>query len=151
MLNAKERTREALSQRPIPVAPLAELMPRGGLTVTGDGPGTRVLREIDPEGVEFGTRMSLGGAWRSVAAHRRDGGVREALASAGLPEGPWVYLREGSKPGVGKGLASAVRRSVLLLAASADISSSAAARWTGLALEAARVTGRLSGLKWTTG
>ena len=148
MLTEKERTREALNQRPIPVAPLAEVMPRGGRILTGDGPGTRVLREIDPEGAEFGTRRSLGGPW-SVEVGRGETGVREALASAGLPEGPWIYLREEPRAGAGPDLSGAVRRSILLLAASTDISSSAAARWTGLALEATRVTGRLAGLNWT--
>jgi hypothetical protein len=147
MLTAKERTREALNHRPIPAAPLIEVVPRSSRTLTGSGPGTRVLREIDPEGAEFGARRSLGGAWRPAEAGPVEEGVRDALARAGLPQGPWIYLRETSTPGAGRDLAGAVRRSVILLAASSDISSAAAARWTGLALEAARVAGRLAGLK----
>jgi hypothetical protein len=143
MPNARDHARAVLSDRPIPVASVHEVLPYSAMGSAGRDRSLRLVREFDPDGEEFGVRGGMGGPWLRVT---KDAGGAEGSGSSGpggLPGGPWVYLKTGATNRGEGGLRAALRRAVLILASSADVSSAASARWTGLVLEARRVSRRL--------
>lgn len=145
MPNARDRARTVLSDRPIPVAPVDEVLSRAPVAAWGGDRGLGLVRDIDPDGEEFGVRQSLGGPWSRVTGGIAGRGGRMP-SSDGLPGGPWVYLKEAAGVRREGGLWAAIRRGVLLLASNSDVSGAASARWTGLVLEARRVSERLAEL-----
>jgi hypothetical protein len=146
MPNPRDRARAALSHRPIPVATVDEVLSPSARGRSGGDQGIRLVREMDPAGEEFGVRRGMGGPWRRLTKDRVGPGGRRSPGHGGLPAGPWVYLKEGAARGGDGKLGPAVRRAVLILASSADVSGAASARWTGLVLEAKRVSRRLTEL-----
>lgn len=143
MSSPRDRARTALSDRAIPVASVHEVLPDSGMGGAAGSRGLRRVRELDPEGEEFGVRGGMGGAWSRLeqdpAGPERGG----SSGPAGVPGGPWIYLKTGAMSRGERGFSASVRRAVLILASSADVSSAASARWTGLVLEARRVSRRL--------
>ncbi len=144
MPDPRDRARTALANRLVPVASVHEVLPILGTSSSGVDRGIRLVRELDPDGEEFGVRRGLGGPWRRLTKDASGSKGTGLPGPTGLPNGPWVYLKtEATNLGEGK-VRAAVRRAVLILASSSDVSSAASARWTGLVLEARRVSRRLS-------
>ena len=146
MPNPRDRARTALSDRSIPVASVEEVLSPSAMGRPRGDQGLRLVREMDPDGEEFGVRGGMGGPWRRLAGRPLDPEGRPSPGPWGIPGGPWVYLKAGVAGRPDGNLRAAIRRAVLILAASADVSSAASARWTGLLLEGRRVSERLAQL-----